>query len=109
VIAKTGQFSLAASGENEFTVACDAGQKALSGGFASSNAVIAAHAHPSADGGSWVIYLVNLSSSAGAGGVALHRLPLLASPVVLRGGGPGAAAARAFSDSSQDQRAQFRR
>lgn len=66
----TAPFALAASEEKEFSVQCQAGSKAISGGFTTANAVIAADTHPSTDGGSWAVYLINLSTTQPAAGAA---------------------------------------
>ena len=63
-------FSLAAQTEQLFTAACDAGSKAMGGGFNNpSNAlVIEAGSFPTADGSGWTEDLINLSTSTtGAG------------------------------------------
>jgi hypothetical protein len=61
-------FSLAPDGEQDYTVQCAAGAKAISGGFTTPNGVIAMDTRPSADGVGWSVYLVNLSSSEAASG-----------------------------------------
>ena len=65
VSVKTGTASLAADGEGEFTVACDAGQKVAGGGFTSSGAVVSFDSYPASDS-SWRLYLLNASETAGA-------------------------------------------
>jgi hypothetical protein len=65
VSTKSATATLAANGEGEFTVACDAGQKAVGGGFSSDGAVFNLDSYPAGDT-SWKLYLVNGSSSAGA-------------------------------------------
>lgn len=66
---KTAAWSLAAGDERDMSIACDAGQKAIAGGFDSPTGVaLSLDTRPSPDGGSWLIYLVNLSGSAGASG-----------------------------------------
>ena len=62
---KTATASLAASGEGEFTVTCDSGQKVVGGGFSSDGAVFDLDSFPASDG-AWRLYLANGSSSAGA-------------------------------------------
>jgi hypothetical protein len=69
VVYKTAPWSLAANGEADFTVTCDAGQKAISGGF--DNPVGVAFpfdTRPTTDGASWKLYLGNLSTTAPASG-----------------------------------------
>ena len=65
VTIKTGTASLAADGEGEFTVSCDAGQKVLGGGFTSNGAVFSFDSFPASDT-AWRLYLANASQSAGA-------------------------------------------
>jgi len=62
---KTGTASLAANGEGEFTVSCDAGQKVMGGGFTSNGAVFSFDSFPASDT-AWRLYLANASESAGA-------------------------------------------
>lgn len=62
---KTGAASLAANGEGEFTVSCDAGQKVAGGGFTTSGAVFSFDSYPASDS-SWRLYLANASETAGA-------------------------------------------
>jgi hypothetical protein len=61
-------FSLGPDGEQDYTVQCAAGAKAISGGFTTPNGVIAMDTRPSADGAGWSVYLVNLSTSEAASG-----------------------------------------
>jgi hypothetical protein len=68
VSTKTGTFTLPVNGPQfqpgDFTVACDAGQKALGGGWHADRgdqAVVGIGSSPSADGGSWTVRLWNLS------------------------------------------------
>ena len=61
-------FSLAPDGEQDYTVQCAAGAKAISGGFTTPNGVIAMDTRPWADGAGWSVYLVNLSTSEAASG-----------------------------------------
>ena len=65
VTTKTGSASLAANGEGEFTVTCDAGQKVMGGGFTSTGAVFSFDSYPASDT-AWRLYLANASESAGA-------------------------------------------
>jgi hypothetical protein len=65
VTVKSGTTSLAADGEGEFTVSCDAGQKVLGGGFTSNGSVFAFDSYPASDT-AWRLYLANASQSAGA-------------------------------------------
>ena len=68
VSVKTAPFSLNPGEERMFSVPCSPDEKAVSGGFTSQNAVIAADTLPTSDGAGWQIYLINLSSSQGASG-----------------------------------------
>lgn len=67
VTAKTGSFSIDAGNGRSVTVACDSGQKAISGGFTSPNAVLQGDSAPTSDGASWQLFLVNFGSSAASG------------------------------------------
>lgn len=64
VTVRTSTASLAAKAEGEFTVTCDAGQKAVGGGFSSDGAVAGFDSYP-ADA-SWRLYLANGSETAAA-------------------------------------------
>jgi hypothetical protein len=67
VTTRTGTFSLGAQAAGEATVACAAGEKAIAGGFATPQAVLGSDTHPSSDGASWQLFLLNASSSAASG------------------------------------------
>lgn len=71
VSVKTASFSLAASGEQGFGATCDAGQKAISGGYTSGGAVLAFDSVPTSDGTGWQVYLVNVSTSQPATGTVI--------------------------------------
>ena len=63
---KTGQWSLAPGGENDFAVMCDAGQKAVGGGYEDPGGW--AHAwdsRPTGDGNGWRTYINLLQSASG--------------------------------------------
>jgi hypothetical protein len=62
VSTKTGTASLAADAQGEFTVSCDAGQKAVGGGFSSDGSVFNYDSYPGGDG-SWKLYLANGAST----------------------------------------------
>jgi hypothetical protein len=70
VSTKSAPFSLNPGEEKYFSVPCAPGEKAISGGFTSPNAVLAGDTLPTSDGGGWQVYLANLSSSQGASGTA---------------------------------------
>ena len=59
--------------EGSFTVTCDAGQRVLSGGYATSGAVLAYDSFPSS-GTAWTFYLVNEGLTDAA--IALHAICL---------------------------------
>jgi hypothetical protein len=63
-------FSFAPDGADDLVVTCPADLKAISGGFVSTGVVAAFDTRPSADGQSWRIFLVNLSSTNPASGTA---------------------------------------
>jgi hypothetical protein len=63
---KAGPVTLAPSQEGYYTIACDAGTAAISGGYSfSSGAVIALDTHP-LDAITWRLYLINLDTAASA-------------------------------------------
>jgi hypothetical protein len=67
---KTSTASLQASGEGEFTVTCDAGQRVAGGGFASDGAVFSFDSAP-ASASAWKLYLAN-GSDTGAANITLY-------------------------------------
>ena len=74
VTTKTAPFNVAAETEQMITATCDAGSKAVGGGFNNpTNAlVISAGSFATADGAGWTEDLINLSSStAGSGTVVV--------------------------------------
>jgi hypothetical protein len=71
VSVKTAPWSLTGGQGADVAVACDAGQKAISGGFDNpTGAAIGLDTRPSQDGASWKIYVLNLDSAAAASGTA---------------------------------------
>jgi hypothetical protein len=69
ITVKTASWSLNANQGSDFKTACDAGQKAIAGGFDNpQGAAIAIDTRPSPDGSSWQIYLLNVDDTAGASG-----------------------------------------
>ena len=67
---KSAPFALAANGQGAFTATCDAGQKAISGGFTNPvGALSRFDTVPTSDGTGWSIYLVEATGSASAVGV----------------------------------------
>jgi hypothetical protein len=67
VTAKTASFSINGQAAKTVAVACDSGQKAISGGFSSPQLVLLSDTAPSGDGSSWQVFLVNLDSSTASG------------------------------------------
>jgi hypothetical protein len=65
VTIKTASGQIPAGGGQAFTIACDAGQKVLGGGFTSSEIVLGLDSFPSNDT-TWSLFLANLSESAAA-------------------------------------------
>ncbi len=69
VSVKSQPWSLNPGGSNDFSVACDSGQKAIAGGYDNpSGDAIALDTRPSADQTAWRIFLGNASTSAPASG-----------------------------------------
>jgi hypothetical protein len=69
VTTKSAPWSLAGDQGSDFAAACDSGQKVIGGGYDNpSGDALALDTRPGSDGASWRIYLINLSSSAGASG-----------------------------------------
>jgi hypothetical protein len=66
---KSVPWSLNPGQQGPFTAACNAGQKATGGGFDNpTGSALAFESKPGADGASWSVYELNLSSSAPASG-----------------------------------------
>jgi hypothetical protein len=69
VSVKASPWSLNGGQGTDFTVSCDAGQKAMSGGYDNPNGdALQLDTRPSQDGAGWKVFLVNLDSSAAASG-----------------------------------------
>jgi hypothetical protein len=69
VAIKSAAWSLAAGDGKDFSVTCDAGQKAVAGGYDNpAGTVLPLDTRPSSDGASWRIFLGNLSNAEGASG-----------------------------------------
>ena len=69
VTVKTAPFNLGGNGEGDFTAACDAGQKAVGGGFDNpAGVVLSIDSRPGPDGASWKVYLF-AGSSGGSGNI----------------------------------------
>jgi hypothetical protein len=67
VTTKTASFTINASDGRLVTVACDTGQKAISGGYTSSQAVLQGPTSPGSDGSSWQSLLVNIDDTTASG------------------------------------------
>ena len=69
VAVRSQPWSLTPGAQNDFSVACRSGEKAISGGFDNPNGdVIAIDNRPSSDSLSWRTFLLNVSTSASASG-----------------------------------------
>jgi len=69
VSVRTQPWSLNAQGGNDFGVACNAGEKAIGGGFDNPNGdALSIDSRPSSDDSGWKIYLLNVSDTASASG-----------------------------------------
>ncbi len=70
VVVRTAPFSLVADDAELFTVQCEAGEKAISGGFTylSNALVLASDTVPTENGEGWELFLVNLSDTIDASG-----------------------------------------
>ena len=68
VATRTTPFSLGASDVKMFSSACQAGEKAVGGGYATLGAVLSITSLPSSDGASWQIELLNVDKTGGATG-----------------------------------------
>ena len=67
---KAAPFALSANGQGSFTATCDAGQKAIAGGYANPvGTAFSVDTGPTSDGSGWSIYLVEASGSGAAVGV----------------------------------------
>jgi hypothetical protein len=69
VTVKSAPWSLNPSTSGDFSATCDAGQKAIAGGFDNPNGdALSIDTRPSSDGTGWRIFLFNLSTTAAASG-----------------------------------------
>jgi hypothetical protein len=68
VTSNSAPFALAPGEEKDFSAQCAPGQKAVSGGYTTPNAVLGADTRPTANGTGWTVYLMNLSGSVSATG-----------------------------------------
>ena len=70
VSVKAAPFALSANGQGAFTATCDAGQKAIAGGYANPvGTAFSIDTGPTSDGAGWSIYLVEATGSSSAVGV----------------------------------------
>lgn len=68
VTIKQAPFTLGAGQANAASITCDAGQKAISGGFSSHGIVVALGSFPSNNGTTWAFFLDNLDTGAPVNG-----------------------------------------
>jgi hypothetical protein len=68
VTTKTAAFSLNPNEGKDVIVACDAGQKAIGGGFDSNGPVFNLDMRPMGDGAAWAVYVANAHDSQAASG-----------------------------------------
>jgi len=73
VTVATAPFALSANSAHLFTVTCEPGKKAVSGGFTyiSDALVISSDSVPTDDGTGWQLYLINVDDSIGVSGGTL--------------------------------------
>jgi hypothetical protein len=70
VSVKTTPFALSANGQGSFTATCDAGQKAIAGGYANPvGTAFSVDTGPTSDGTGWSIYLLEGTGSGVAAGL----------------------------------------
>jgi hypothetical protein len=66
---KSASWTLAASASGDFSAACDAGQKAVGGGYDNPQGdALSLDTRPTTDGTGWRVFVLNLSTTAGASG-----------------------------------------
>jgi hypothetical protein len=67
---KTAPFALSADGQGSFTATCDAGQKAIAGGYANPvGTAVSVDTGPTSDGSGWSIYLLEATGNSVAAGL----------------------------------------
>jgi len=70
VTVKTAPFALPAGEQGEFSATCDAGQKAVGGGYDNpAGTAFSFDTRPTSNGGAWSVYLVASDASAAIGSV----------------------------------------
>jgi hypothetical protein len=67
VATRTTSISIPADAARVIIVACQAGEKALSGGYTSNGVLVSAATAPTSDGASWQLALLNLGDSTATG------------------------------------------
>ncbi len=67
VATRSTSISIPANAARVLTIACQAGEKALSGGYTTNGVVLSASTAPSSDGASWQMALVNIGDSTATG------------------------------------------
>jgi hypothetical protein len=70
VTTKTAAYSLNAEEGKDVIVACDAGRKAIGGGFESNGIVISLDSRPMGDGAAWAVFVQNIHTSQAFSGTA---------------------------------------
>jgi hypothetical protein len=67
---KTAPFALSADGQGSFTANCDAGQKAVGGGYSNPvGTAFSVDTGPTSDGSGWSIYLIEGTGNSVAAGI----------------------------------------
>jgi hypothetical protein len=70
IAVKSAPFALSANGQGSFTATCDAGQKAIAGGYANPvGTAFSVDNGPTSDGTGWSIYLLEGTGNSVAAGV----------------------------------------
>ena len=70
IAVKTAPFALSANGQGAFTATCDAGQKAIAGGYANPvGTALSVDNGPTSDGSGWSIYLIEGTGDSVAAGL----------------------------------------
>lgn len=70
IAVKTAPFALSANGQGSFTATCDAGQKAIAGGYANPvGTAFSVDNGPTSDGSGWSIYLIEGTGDSVAAGL----------------------------------------
>jgi hypothetical protein len=70
VTIKTTPFAIPAGGQGEFSASCDAGQKAIGGGYDNpAGTAFSVDTRPTSNGAAWTVYLIASDSSAAIGSI----------------------------------------